>query len=74
MEDILIPTATDILNMSSTRCQHERIRLKNEVSFARGEETIGGPSNTERLAVLKVAIEQIEGRLQMLSIAKRRNY
>ena len=53
--------------MPSMRCQQERIRLKNEISFARGDETTGGPSNADRIAALKAALEQIEDRLQALS-------
>ena len=45
MEDIVVPTTTEIFSMSPARCQQERIRLKNEISFARGDETTGGPSN-----------------------------
>ena len=66
MENIVVPTTTEIFNMSSLRCQRERIRLKNEISFARGDETSGGPSNTNRIALLKAALEQIEDRLQTL--------
>ena len=48
MEDIVVPTTTEIFNMSSMRCQQERIRLKNEISFARGDETTGAhPTRTE---------------------------
>jgi hypothetical protein len=49
------------------RCQEERIRLKNEKSFARGDETTGGPSNTHRIAAFKAALEQIEDRLETLT-------
>ncbi len=67
MEEILIPTISDILRMSLTYCQQERIRLKNEISFARGDETTGGPSNERKIAELKRALESIEERLEMLS-------
>jgi hypothetical protein len=67
MEEITIPTKSDIVRMSAAYCQQERIRLKNEVSFARGDETTGGPSNEDKIAELKIALELIEGRLEMLS-------
>ena len=67
MEDIVVPTTNEIFNMSSMRCQSERIRLKNEISFARGEETTGGRSNPDRIAELKAALESIEGRLEALT-------
>jgi hypothetical protein len=49
MEAIVIPRTEEILKMSRMRCQQERIRLKNEISFARGDETTGGPSSKDRL-------------------------
>jgi hypothetical protein len=67
MDEIIIPTKRDISQMSATFCQQERIRLKNEISFARGDETTGGPSSEGKIAVLKIALELIEGRLEMLS-------
>jgi len=67
MEDIVVPTTSEIFTMSSMRCQSERIRLKNEISFARGEETIGGRSNLDRIAGLKAALELIENRLGVLT-------
>jgi len=67
MEDIVVPTTTEIFKMSPARCQQERIRLKNEISFARGDETTGGPPNAERISAFKLALEQIEDRLQMIT-------
>ena len=67
MDEIIIPTKSDIGRMSADYCQQERIRLKNEISFARGDETTGGPSNEDKIAEFKIALELIEGRLEMLS-------
>jgi hypothetical protein len=67
VEDIVVPTTREIFNMSSMRCQQERIRMKNEISFARGDETTGGPSNANRIAAIKAALGQIEDRLQNLT-------
>jgi hypothetical protein len=67
MEEILIPTTSEIFDMSSTRCLQERLRLRNEISFARGDEATGGPSNKEKIAEYQVAIEAIELRLEALS-------
>jgi hypothetical protein len=67
MEEIRIPTKSEIVRMSEAFCQQERIRLKNEISFARGDETTGGPSNEDKITALKSALELIEGRLEMLS-------
>jgi len=41
MEQIIIPTAWEIATMSWERCQYMRIRLKNEISFAGGNEADG---------------------------------
>jgi len=63
--EIRIPSTEEILNLSWPRCQQERIRLKNEISFARGDEIIGGPSSADRVAALNLAIELIEERLRL---------
>ncbi len=67
MEQIIIPTTREIASMSSERCQYMRIRLKNEISFARGDEAIGGGSNEEPVAAYKRAIGMIERRLHELA-------
>jgi hypothetical protein len=67
MGAVHIPSTGEILAMSWTYCQQERIRLRNEISFARGEETTGGPSSTERVAMLNSAIEIIGEQLHRLS-------
>jgi hypothetical protein len=67
MEQIIIPTACEISAMSWERCQYMRIRLKNEISFARGDEAIGGGSNEEAVAEYKKAIRMIEERLHELA-------
>lgn len=67
MEYIVVPTTNEIFNMSSICCQRERIRLKNEISFARGEETTGGRTDTDRISKLKVTLELIEDRLEILA-------
>jgi hypothetical protein len=66
MEEILIPTTSEILNMSLSRCLDHRIRLKNEISFARGSETTGGPSNKDKIARYNAAIELIELQIEKL--------
>jgi len=51
-----------------------RIRLKNEISFARGDEAIGGGSSEEAVAAYKKAIEMIERRLhELASLGEARN-
>jgi hypothetical protein len=67
MEEIVIPTTAEIFNMSSSHCQLERIRLNNEISFARSGESTGGPSNLDKIAAFKAAIQSIEERLEMLT-------
>jgi hypothetical protein len=67
MQQVIIPTVDEIASMSWERCQYMRIRLKNEISFARGDEAIGGGSNEEAIAAYKKAIEMIEQRLRELA-------
>jgi hypothetical protein len=69
MDEIVIPSLKDICGMPRPLCERERIRLKNEVSFARGNAMCGGPSADTMLAELKRAIEAIEARLGILSSA-----
>lgn len=69
MDEIVIPSSKDICGMPRLLCERERIRLKNEVSFARGNAMCGGPSADTMLAELKRAIEAIEARLGILSSA-----
>jgi hypothetical protein len=63
----IILTADEIATMSPHRCQRERVRLKNEIAFERGAETIGGVPALERISACKSAIRAIEERLQGLA-------
>ncbi len=63
MEQVTIPSAEELRVMARARCQSERIRLKNEISFARGNALWGGPSGEETIAALKTAIDAIDRRL-----------
>lgn len=67
MNEIVIPTVEQIAAMSLERCQHERMRLRNEISFARGNALWGGPSAEEKIAAYKKAIDAIEERLEELA-------
>ena len=67
MLQVIIPTAREIATMSWERCEYMRIRLKNEISFARGDEAIGGGSNEEAVAAYKKAIKLIDERLRELA-------
>jgi len=59
--------------MSEERCQSERIRLKNEISFARGSALWGGPSSEAMIATLKATVDMIDKRLgEMSDLADRR--
>jgi len=70
MEGISIPALEEIASMSRERCQNERIRLKNEISFARGSALWGGPSQDLSVAALKEAVNSIERRLCELAVAE----
>lgn len=63
MQEVVIPVEEEICRMARTRCQSERIRLKNEISFARGNAMWGGPSTEGIIAALKKAIDTIDRRL-----------
>jgi hypothetical protein len=67
MEEIVIPTVDEISAMSSQQCQLERLRLRNEISFARSDEATGGPSNLGRIESFKAAVELIDVHLEILT-------
>jgi len=67
MQEVWIPTAEEIRVMAGARCQSERIRLKNEISFARGNALWGGPSGEKTIAALKTAVDAIDRRLDELT-------
>jgi len=64
--DIVIPAFHDIAALSWTGLQRERLRLRNEISFARSDALGAGPSADEMLAALRAALKAIEGRLLQL--------
>jgi hypothetical protein len=66
MSDIIIPGINEIATMSWNRCHQERTRLRNELSFARGNALWGGPSSDQEIATFKRAIDAINERLQEL--------
>ena len=57
-----IPTLEDIAQMASSFLKYERIRLKNEISFMRGD--YGGRDHKAEIKNLNVLIEAIEKRQQ----------
>ncbi len=67
MEELIIPSKHEITRMSYTQCRRERIRLLNEIAFARGDETIGGECHDGEITACRLAIAAIEEHLQSLS-------
>lgn len=70
MDKILIPEVEQIAAMSLERCRLERMRLKNEISFARGNALWGGPSGEEQIVAYKHAIEAIDERIAQLTLMR----
>ncbi len=66
MKEIMVPKIDEIATMSRMRCQCERTRLRNEISFARGNALWGGPSSEQEVVAYKRAIAAINGRLSEL--------
>ncbi len=62
----IIPSADEIATMSLYHCQRERLRLKNEIAFERGAETIGGIPAQEKISCCQNAIRAIEERMREL--------
>jgi hypothetical protein len=67
MEQLMIPSEKEIAFMSPVRSQRERIRLLNEIAFARGDEAIGGGVHNGAIAACQRALEAIDERLRALS-------
>jgi hypothetical protein len=63
----IIPSADEIATMSLHHCQRERLRLKNEIAFERGAETIGGIPAREKISCCQSAIRAIEERMRELT-------
>ncbi len=66
-QQVAIPEIEKIASMPLMYCQWERIRLKNEISFARGDALWGGPSSGQMITALKQAVDAIERRLSELT-------
>jgi hypothetical protein len=67
MQNLSVPSIREIGFMSLVKIQRERVRLLNEISFARGEEAIGGKPCEETILACKQAIEAIDERLRTVS-------
>jgi len=67
MNDITVPAIDEIATMSWSRCHQERTRLRNELSFARGNALWGGPSGDLEIVRFKGAIDAINQRLDELA-------
>ena len=66
MESIRIPNHSDIATMSLSVCELERTRLRNEISFARGDASLGGPSGEEIIVACNEAVKVINERMSEL--------
>ena len=60
--DVYIPTLDNIKQMTLDSLKYERIRLKNEIAFMRGD--YGGLKHDLEIKKLNVLIEAIEKRQQ----------
>jgi hypothetical protein len=69
LNEVIVPGRKQIATMSMERCRQERTRLKNEISFARGNALWGGPSSEDRIVRYKEAVKMIEHRMQGLEHA-----
>lgn len=62
-QDLAIPTMEEIAEMAPARLKLERIKLKNEISFRRGDAARGGPSKQAEIDAYNGLIKEIEQRL-----------
>lgn len=60
MNEFMVPSSEEISTMSWDRCQYDRIRRRNELSFALGEGLWGGRSDEQKIAMLKAAIKALD--------------
>jgi hypothetical protein len=64
-QDLSIPTLEEIAEMAPARLKIERVKLKNEISFRRGDAARGGPSKQGEIDNFNRLIKAIEERLGM---------
>jgi hypothetical protein len=65
-ESVRLPDMNDIASWRNERCQVERTRLRNELSFIQGERAHGGPPREDLATALKFRIAAIEQRLERI--------
>jgi hypothetical protein len=64
-QEVSIPTLEEIAEMSPRRLKLERIKLKNEISFRRGDAARCGPARQAEVDEFNRLIRAIEERLGM---------
>ena len=64
-KEVAIPTLEEIAKMAPARLKIERIKLKNEISFRRGDAARGGPARKDEIDEFNRLIKAIEERLGM---------
>jgi hypothetical protein len=66
-ETIVLPEIEEIANWHSERCEVERTRLRNELSFIHGDRAHGGPSQENMAVELKCRLAALDRRLERFS-------
>ena len=64
-QEVSIPTLDEIAQMAPPRLKLERIKLKNEISFRRGDAARRGPAKQAEIDEFNRLIKAIEERLGM---------
>ncbi|HKV55131.1 MAG TPA: hypothetical protein VJN94_10890 [Candidatus Binataceae bacterium] len=62
-QPITLPGIAEIAAWQVDRCQLERTRLRNELSFLRGDHAHGGPPREELAAALRSRLAAIDQRI-----------
>jgi hypothetical protein len=62
--EVVTPSLDEIAEMSEPRLRIERIKLKNEISFRRGDMARSGPSRQAEIDQFNKIITTIEERLE----------
>ena len=62
-KEVAIPTLEEIAEMAPARLKIERIKLKNEISFRRGDMARGGPGRQAEIDEFNRLIKAIEERV-----------
>ena len=68
-DSVMLPEVKEIESWLEERCHFERLRLRNELAFIRGDRAHGGPSREHLVSALQIRLAAIAQRFESLNSA-----